>query len=96
VDDLIAFVTARLADDERPVVTARMRREIAAKRAILAEHEPRRVGQSLIWCERCHRPIRDAREDEDQCGPFDWPCPTLRALTAVWSGHPDYRPEWKP
>jgi len=42
VDDLIAFLKARLEQDERPVVTARMRREIEAKRAIILqwEHSP--------------------------------------------------------
>jgi hypothetical protein len=73
---------------------ARVLREVAAKRAIVAEHQPRRVGQSLTWCGRCHRVIRDAREDEDPCGPFDWPCPTMRALAAAWNDHGDYRAEW--
>jgi hypothetical protein len=75
---------------------ARVLREVAAKRAIAAEHQPRRVGQSLTWCGRCHQVIRDAREDEDPCGPFDWPCPTMRALAAAWSDHPDYRAGWAP
>jgi Family of unknown function (DUF6221) len=43
----------------------------------------------------------------DECGPHEdvkWrtggkgnhPCPTLRALAAVYADHPDYRDEWRP
>jgi hypothetical protein len=70
---------------------SRVLREVAAKRAILAEHRPERWGQSLIWCSRCYIPVPDAREDEDQYEHVDWPCPTVRALIAVYSDHSDYR-----
>jgi hypothetical protein len=69
-------------------------REVAAKRAILGEHAPnypttypKLSGQPT--CGVCH------------AGGFDWepewwPCITVRTLAAVYSDHPDYRPEWKP
>jgi len=72
----------------------RLRREVAAKRAILALHSfvypttyPEPSGQPT--CNVCH------------CGTWDWepcnwPCQTVRHLAAVYSGHPDYRQEWAP
>jgi hypothetical protein len=33
-------------------------------------------------------------EGEDEYPTF-WPCATLRAVVAIWDGHPDYRPEWR-
>jgi Family of unknown function (DUF6221) len=75
---------------------ARVLREVAAKRAILAEHAPRaydRYGRIGIYCRACvtgHEPYMD----DDT--PDSWPCATVRHLAAVWGDHPDYRPEWKP
>jgi hypothetical protein len=63
-------------------------RQVPALRAILAEHQP--WPAEPAWCRRCHEPIPDAREDEDPCDSFDWPCPTVRALAATWSDHGDY------
>lgn len=65
---------------------ARVLREVKAKRSILAEHTDDE-GQ----CARCL--------DSDgitYLGAYTapWPCPTLRALAAVYSDHPDYRPDW--
>lgn len=136
MDDLIAFVTARLDEDEAaaeaaaaasapdwhhtPAVTvhgpiiliaggeydefevadidrngddkaahitrhdpARALREVAAKRKTLARHSPvRSAGRRM--CATCL----------GSC--TFWPCYDLRDLAAVWSGHPDYRQEWKP
>lgn len=38
-------------------------------------------------CEVCHDYYRHDAEY--------WPCPTLRALAAVYKDHPDYRDEWR-
>jgi hypothetical protein len=54
-------------------------RDVAAKRAILAEYTAVRRLQELT------------RTEKD--GYRDW---VLCHLAAVWSDHPDYRPEWKP
>ena len=63
-------------------VAARVLREVAAKRAILAEHQPQQMG--YIEAQRCPT-CRTA-----------WPCIEGRALAAVYSDHPDYRQEWAP
>jgi Family of unknown function (DUF6221) len=76
---------------------ARVLREVAAKRAILAEHEaiypavgradgggipdPEGVVSVFAYCHVC---------DEDA------PCSTLRHLAAVYSDNEGYRDEWKP
>jgi len=61
---------------------ARVLREVAAKRAILAEHQEAASGG---YCELCYYGY----------GGGSWPCPTVRALASVYSDHPDYREEWK-
>jgi len=60
---------------------ARVLREVAAKRAILAEHQEAASGG---YCELCYYGY----------GGGSWPCPTVRALASVYSDHPDYDPEW--
>jgi hypothetical protein len=60
---------------------ARVLREVAAKRAIVAQHVaiPMR-GIEASSCRECRS---------------TWPCSTVRHFAAVWSDHPDYRAEWK-
>ena len=68
---------------------ARALREVAAKRLILRGHRPQ---DDDGWddppdvCARC-------RYDQG-LDTYAWPCPTVRALAAVWSEHPDYDPAW--
>ena len=75
---------------------ARVLAECEAKRAIVAEH-PNDSGS----CAVCSDDDDGACGDPECCstGPWiawkDWPCPTLRALAAVYADHPDYRHEWK-
>lgn len=91
--DLIAFLAARLDEDEEIAKEARMLREVAAKRAILAAHPVRPIINGT--CRTCSDSAGlswSSLEPEF----VDWPCPTLRALAAFWSDHPDYRQEWKP
>jgi hypothetical protein len=68
----------------------RVLREVEAKRAILALHEPllSSYGEPSV----CR-----------SCWPQPWigthplaPCPTMRNLAAVYSDHPDYDPSWAP
>ena len=72
---------------------ARMLREVAAKREILEWHYP-------------GFPPEGAPEGLQICGGEEgdgdtwqmatpWPCPQIRALAAIWSDHPDCRPEWE-
>jgi Family of unknown function (DUF6221) len=65
-------------------------REVEAKRAILAEHTsvPSRYIESST-CALCSVHTMKAST------PVRWPCETVCALAAVYSGHPDYRAEWK-
>ena len=61
---------------------ARVLREAEAKRAILALHPPKPLRHvEADWCHVCRT---------------GWPCKEFRAIAAVYSDHPDYRPEWKP
>jgi hypothetical protein len=71
----------------------RVLREVAAKRAILAEHPHIRCGGSTarkndVGCEKC--------DNDDGVQWYPGYCATVRAIAAVWNDHPDYRTEWKP
>jgi hypothetical protein len=64
-------------------------RVVAAKRAILARHFPIKWDGEHIACAWC--------SDDIEAGPgLPWPCPDVRDLAAVDSGHPGYRKEWAP
>jgi hypothetical protein len=66
---------------------ARVFREVAAKRAILARHPVDPYGA----CEGCGY----GRWDGDTPWVSDAEeCPELRIVASVWSDHPDYRTEW--
>lgn len=76
---------------------ARVLREVAAKRRILASHGP---GSTI---DESDGKWRDDPENWDPpemlCTGHEWvawPCTEVRAIADVWSGHPDYRAEWKP
>jgi Family of unknown function (DUF6221) len=89
------------ADDGDPVDVhiarhdpARVLREVMAARAILDLHSPsypvtypEPSGQPT--CGVCHAGGWDWE-------PEKWPCPTVRALVAVYSDHPDYDQGWAP
>jgi Family of unknown function (DUF6221) len=103
-DDLTAFLKARLAEDEAeaasfagpPSLRERQRREAEAKRAILAAHpvRPVRNGTCQVCTDVEGTSYLSYLSDQHKVAPP--PCPTLRALAAVYSDHPDYRQEWKP
>jgi hypothetical protein len=102
IDDLAAFIGARLDDDEQAVADGnpavglpeRALREIAAKRRVLERHRP--VGGTASWRAQacagcgtegyCDDPVTEKMSD----------CPELRDMAAVWEDHPDYRGEWAP
>lgn len=65
-------------------------REVAAKRSVLARHEPLPGLNDELFCAWC---------STDTGGPeldWPWPCQDALAIAAVYSDHPDCRPEWKP
>ena len=74
---------------------ARVLREVAAKRAILAEHGPANGGRDPDRCRVCTA-IAPTGMGHTDARRFRAPCPTLLFLAAVYSDHPDYRQEWKP
>jgi Family of unknown function (DUF6221) len=85
-DDLIAFLAARLDEDEDWLVEwadglERKRRELKAKRAIVAlreaAHDPRFDDQ---WNSGYERAMRDV----------------LGCLADIYSDRPGYRQEWAP
>lgn len=69
-------------------VPERMAAECAAKRAIIGLHGRNAdiYGEAMgDTCTMCTETGPDAQ---------GWPCDTLRALAAVYAGHPDYQQEW--
>jgi hypothetical protein len=77
-------------------------REVAAKRAIVALH---RINVAKVETAPFDPYTGEPNPDEYEltCETCGWSsddptsaCATLRALAAVWSDHPDYRPEWRP
>ena len=73
---------------------ARVLREVAAKRAILAQHGWFIPDVGWSKGERCCNCCGAGMDDVYLTAP--WPCETVKALAAIWSYHPDYREEWKP
>ncbi|MFI6368910.1 DUF6221 family protein [Nocardia sp. NPDC050630] len=68
---------------------ARVLRQCAALRAIIADHAP---DHSDYLCTRCVGKRSDAPGDPG--GGF--PCGTVLAIAAIWAEHLDYREEWRP
>jgi hypothetical protein len=77
-------VGAYMFDQER-LDPGQLLREVEAKRAILAEHR-----DDAGTCYRCRYGVPAHWES------VAWPCPTIRALAAVWRDHPDYSVAWSP
>ena len=75
-----------------PNDVSRLLREVEAKRAIVAIHA---LSESMgsYSCPVC---ITDREGYPEEWAGDDYPCPTLHHLAAVYSGHPDYQPEWAP
>lgn len=98
MDDLIAFITARLAEDEAAAKLARpdyFTFEVLGIFSALGDmrhvirHDPARVLRELAA-------KRAILSEHIVGGWHPVPCLTLRALASVYSDHPDYRAEWKP
>lgn len=74
---------------------SRVLAECAAKRVVIEAHPPYyadpNYDRSDVLCGTC------GLEPEEECyppGAVEYPCPTLKALAAVYKDHPDYRQEW--
>lgn len=97
----VGYDTSRIEgrDEDRAHIAryhpARVLAECAAKRRIVELHQP-----DDDKCSVCSHEIGYASDGyggeyyENQRTGNDWPCATLRALTAVYSDHPDYRQDW--
>jgi hypothetical protein len=75
----------------REVIPVRVKADLVAKRAIMAEHVPlpcmNERHQGGLHCAVCEYDVISR----------GWhPCPTLRFLGAIYSDHPDYQQEWAP
>ncbi len=91
---LAEFLAARLDEMEAEGAGSQtmISRQVAAMRAILDEHQPgypvtypKKSGQPT--CGVCHAGGWDWE-------PQQWPCPTVRAVAAIFADHPDYRQGW--
>lgn len=76
---------------------ARVLAECEAKQRIVALHR-QAEGPNYRGTECCARCTADGEypADDDYTDEQNWPCPTLRALAAVYADHEDYREEWRP
>lgn len=75
---------------------ARVLREVAAKRAILAAHAPEtpsKYGSDVPRCTACLTYREGWHEDWNADA---WPCRTVRHVAAIWNDHPAYDPAWAP
>lgn len=90
-DEPQAFLTSEQADHIARHDPARVLAECAAKRAIVGEHELVEKVYLKDYCSTC----ADWENSEFGEGPpgIEWPCPTLRAVAAVYASHPDYQQE---
>lgn len=81
----------------------RVLREVAAKRRILALHEPQldrvqwRRDETCYQCSRC---TGGGREYDQVHGVMltelsVWPCLTVMLLAAPYADHPDYKAKWR-
>jgi len=91
VDELIAFLHARLEETERdPASGAVVKRFVTAARAILAT-----AAKQPGW--HLHGPHDKRNLDERHCDEAMqiMLAEILHHMAAVWEGHPDFRDEWQ-
>lgn len=103
--DLSEFLLARIAEDEAGYrdefyygyldVRERLLAVCEAHRRIVELHHPSPEydTQACVLCQwdrDCDSPVFAPDDDPE----WLWPCPTLRALAAIYADHPDYRSEW--
>lgn len=85
MDDLIAFVNARLGEDDYWANVdggqPRKQREVEAKRKRLASYSAARAAA-------------DRYDDQYMAGVASGLADAIKDDSAVWSDHPDYKAEW--
>lgn len=100
------FLTARLDEESRfwanpsamrfggvglSALILRMRADIAAKRAIVAEHG---LNTDLRGARLCRVCVDWAESDVENLAEL-YPCRTLVLLTQPYAEHPDFDPAWR-
>jgi len=103
------FIEARITEDDKAaredndhsammtgfdVYVERVRIDLRALRAIVADHEPTGPMPS---CSQCTDSMQHWRITEARAGAprVTAPCDTVRHIAAIWADHPDYRKEWE-
>jgi hypothetical protein len=95
--DTIARCEAELAIlDEHACVPDYPPESIAEHRARGWPEDRLKAMAEMVYCDRCHTPVDDAREDESQCLGVIYPCRTVRLLASGYRHRPGYREEWAP
>lgn len=100
MSDLVAFVTARLGEDEEQARLAA--REVAARRRLIGEQTSDHAPIESIYgtvCRTCvtwqDAPLAEGGETEFGIAiPQDWPCRVARAEAAKWADHAHFDPSW--
>lgn len=93
MDELTAFIEARLDEDEAQLgAEPWVRRDLRGRRAVLAGHRPV-THVPVPFCVAGIAPGDDPLEPPVAAR---WPCGDVRELAATWSDHGDYRAEWAP
>lgn len=99
---LTEFLLARIAEDEDPERLCESWHSQGAFGCSACD-------RVLAECEAKRRIVELHADDQNVCASCDdlsnpylfdgsltgWPCPTLRALAAIYAGHRDYRDEWR-
>lgn len=81
---------AYLANPERVLA------ECAAKRAIIGEHVPVDYsGFGMVSPNACSLCGADHSMHDWEWVENSFPCPTIKALAAIYADHPEYQQEWK-
>jgi hypothetical protein len=107
-DDLVAFITARLDEDERCARGAERNSVGAEWTAVdlqsgydarmdehIARHDPARVLREVAAKRRILAAAAEYSPELEHGDNGEWAFDlVVRELAAAWSDHPDYRAEW--
>jgi hypothetical protein len=80
---------------------ARVLREVAAKRKIVAWHSSQHNVGGTVWdpaaqfCSTCGDQCTHVGEARCEACGYDDGCPTVLLLASVYDGHPDYEQAWR-
>ena len=100
---LTAFLLARVAEDRAaastadPGLRARAVAECESKRILVELHADGGPSQGHEDEDGPYTRLDHACETCGKIGEYGvpWPCESIKAVATVYSGHPEYRPEWR-